>query len=341
MKTTDILLWRLILLCFTVLLFFGFHQKGYSSENRTFWYEGDGLQFLNPSFVYSSNDTGEKDVNKFNLKTTVTIKKQEQPYFARMLTLIPLEKPYKQFLIGQWDHSLVIMNGTDYGNFRKEPKIYLPIDIDGKPVTISIQVSPEVTEVYIDNTLFRRYDSMSFTIPAQSILVLGDMKYRSLGWEGTYHSLSLQTGSEKKVWASYDFTKNHGLIIPDTSGSNNPLQNPDQRPELILHPFERPTISWWFLLNNRIDIFLNWIGFIPFTFLLTIGLARKKIPNGIIGILSTAAAFSLSLIIETYQIWIPTRNSSLLDLFLNTTGGGTGFLFAYPFLRYRYRHQRD
>jgi len=329
MKIPEKFLWLIIILLVLILFIFGFHQRKYSPKNNTFWIEGKGLFFGSSSFVYTLDNTGEKEVENFILTFNITLEKQEQPYFARMLTFAPLEDPYRQFLVAQWDHSLVIMNGTDYGNNRKEPKIYLPLGIEGKPVNITIQASPEGTDVYIDKIFFRRYESLNFTIPAESILILGDHRNRSTGWIGTYHSLSLYLGSEKGIWSSYDFTEFHGTIIPDTSGNHHSLQNPDKKPQLILHPLGIPEISRRYLKRNWIDLFLNWFGFIPFTFLLSIALRRRNISNWIIGVLTISAAFGLSLVIEIYQIWIPTRDSSLLDLVLNTTGGITGFFFTF------------
>jgi len=233
------------------------------------------------------------------------------------------------------------MNGTDYSNYYNEPKIYLPLNIEGNPISISVHASQEETKILVDKKLFRRSKSLIFSIPEESRLVLGDHDFSSFGWIGTYHTLSVYMGKEEQIWASYDFTENHGSTIPDTSGNNKSILNPEQRPLQLLYPFKIPKFSWFFFRKNAIDIFLNLFGFIPLTFIFTIGLGRKKISHKVIGIHTISVALSLSLIIETYQIWMPTRDSSLLDICLNTAGGGAGYLLALPILRDFQHHLID
>lgn len=338
MKIPEKFIWAAFIVTAVILFTFGFSQKGYVSENNTSWIEGVGLHFEDHSFVYTQHDTGEKKIDAFTLKIIITLKKQEKPYFARILTLFPLNKSDEQFLIGQWDNSIVIMNGTDYSNNRKEQKIYLPVNIEGTPISISVHVSPAGTDVFINQTLIHRFHSYGFIIPPHSILVLGEHKYKHTGWVGTFHKLSLFIESEKRVWASYDFSENSSFIIPYSSRNNILLLNPEKKPQLVLYPFKTPKITLRFILYNWKDIVLNWVGFIPFTLLLTIGLKRRAISFQIIGILTACTAICLSLIFEIFQIWIPTRESSLLDLFLNTAGGITGYVIAYKILQ---RHTLD
>ena len=67
------------------------------------------------------------------------------------------------------------------------------------------------------------------------------------------------------------------------------------------------------------DVLVNLLGFIPFGFLLTATFMRF---NGLLTRYSWQSAllmaFTTSLIIETTQAWIPSRDSNMLDLILNT-----------------------
>lgn len=74
-----------------------------------------------------------------------------------------------------------------------------------------------------------------------------------------------------------------------------------------------------------IDIIVNFIGFMPFGFLLML-LILTKTPLKYRLLSVSCISFSFSLCIEISQIWIPIRDSSSLDLLLNTSGGLAGGL---------------
>ncbi len=87
--------------------------------------------------------------------------------------------------------------------------------------------------------------------------------------------------------------------------------------------------NYFQLSSNSLDIFVNIILFVPFGFSLTYSLSRTnlKVINKLIIIL--LASFSLSLTVETLQIFLPSRTSSISDLVSNSLGGDLGFLSFY------------
>jgi hypothetical protein len=92
-----------------------------------------------------------------------------------------------------------------------------------------------------------------------------------------------------------------------------------------------------------IDVVVNLLGFIPFGFCATwlawaaLGGAREVAAHGRILVAAAVAAVLagvlLSLLIELVQVWLPTRDSSLLDLLMN--GLGTAIGAAVFALRWR------
>ena len=73
------------------------------------------------------------------------------------------------------------------------------------------------------------------------------------------------------------------------------------------------------------DIIINLIGFIPLGFFLSATVLRF---GGIFerrNVLITAGVcFLVSLLIETIQVWMPSRSSQLMDLILNSLGALIG-----------------
>lgn len=77
------------------------------------------------------------------------------------------------------------------------------------------------------------------------------------------------------------------------------------------------------------DMSLNLVGFIPVGLLLFWSLRRWVVPGPASTLwLAIVAGFSLSLIIETGQAFLPSRVSALGDLALNTAGSALGALLA-------------
>jgi len=73
------------------------------------------------------------------------------------------------------------------------------------------------------------------------------------------------------------------------------------------------------------DVMINLMGFIPLGFFLNAIFVKAGNNFGRHGVLITVVfCLFVSLFIEVYQAWIPSRSSDVLDLVLNTMGGGLG-----------------
>ena len=81
-----------------------------------------------------------------------------------------------------------------------------------------------------------------------------------------------------------------------------------------------------------VDVIVNILGFTPLGFLCALLLLKRKHDRRV-GAVAAAVmlGFCLSLAIEAAQAWLPSRDSSLLDLALNSLGTGAGAAFAVVF----------
>lgn len=79
------------------------------------------------------------------------------------------------------------------------------------------------------------------------------------------------------------------------------------------------------------DIITNYLGYIPFGFLLALAMLRSDSPElrrwG--PLLAALAGVAMSFTMETTQCWLPQRTSSNLDLALNSAGALSGGLLAW------------
>ena len=78
------------------------------------------------------------------------------------------------------------------------------------------------------------------------------------------------------------------------------------------------------------DVVVNLLGFVPLGYLLMLNfLSSDKIRNKITAVsLSIAGSICISLFIESAQVFIPDRCSSIVDLFFNGLGAFVGIIFC-------------
>ncbi len=98
-------------------------------------------------------------------------------------------------------------------------------------------------------------------------------------------------------------------------------------------------ISPWLFLTaplprywTSFDLVANVLGYGPMGFLLALGLLRGSL-SAYAGHISVLLCATLSLVLETAQVYLPDRVPSNLDLFLNTGGAGLGALGAWALAR--------
>jgi VanZ family protein len=128
----------------------------------------------------------------------------------------------------------------------------------------------------------------------------------------------------------YAFEKGDGTRVQDLSGNGVHLMISQKMHVLQKRILSMPT--WYNLEFNRsffTDVLVNLLGFIPLGFVLSavLGGYKGQLDKDMM-VLSVLLCFLLSLGIEITQAWIPSRNSSLHDLVLNTAGGWLGVVMV-------------
>jgi VanZ family protein len=80
-------------------------------------------------------------------------------------------------------------------------------------------------------------------------------------------------------------------------------------------------------LDDREDILANIVGFLPFGFALCGYLSSfHRARTRMTVVVTTVICGCLSLLIETLQTFLPTRDSSMTDVITNLLGGAIGAL---------------
>ena len=84
------------------------------------------------------------------------------------------------------------------------------------------------------------------------------------------------------------------------------------------------------------DVLTNILGFIPFGFSFSTYLrTRKPRSNLRLLLMSVIIAGCISLFIELIQVYLPTRNSQLMDVIMNILGAAIGIVIFLRIARYK------
>ena len=98
-------------------------------------------------------------------------------------------------------------------------------------------------------------------------------------------------------------------------------------------------LTVWPRYITRYDIFINILAYFPLGFLAAVCLHhwRNHETTIMLVVIATATGATLSLCMETLQVFIPGRVAELTDLLTNTAGSLVGAILARPCWRLFYR----
>ena len=329
-----------LLLTFAYILFFGFRTREWDNENRARWSSsGSGIEFRGKSMVYNKEPLFPGPLphwlfdDEIRIELAFSLEVQETPSFDFIVQFYdPASR--ERLLIGQWNRSIVIMNGDDYSNRRREPKIYMPIEPGAEVRHLEIISDTTGTRAFLDGELLRENPGLHLQMPGnpENIrLTLGCGENANNSWHGRIYGLHLynDTGPDGTPFLSYNFSEGSGTIIHEETGKGGDLFIPSRLVILRREFLRPPTVDDLHRIGTLVDIILNLLGFIPLGLFLFLASGLKiRLKTGLNTntrtLITLTIVFLLSLSIELYQAWIPTRSSSLLDLVLNTAGGIIG-----------------
>ncbi len=131
--------------------------------------------------------------------------------------------------------------------------------------------------------------------------------------------------------ALYLFDEYNGELIRNHAYDQNHLQIPATFQPLRRTFLGMPEKGQWFRRSNLVDIAINIAGFVPFGFFFFAWLRQViYLPARRLYYITIVLGFCVSLTIELTQAYLPTRDSSLLDVINNTLGTAIGaFLLKY------------
>lgn len=348
----------LLVLVLLATLAAGLDPRDYRFRNEVVWSQDPpGLRFGKYGRIHSVDWIPPSSVESLNRSGfSVEIVSAATPNVPRSFGEIASfhsGSDRNQLIFGQWHEALIAMNGDDYSHRRREPRaIAHRSKYPPGLVLWSITTGPQGTRAYLNGSLVDTQSKLRLQIPSEphpTRLVLGNSARANGSWPGTVQGFALHPGvlSRSQVsnhfqhWKSkgslagttnttpvllYLFNEQSGLQIRDHGTAGIPLTIPSRLESL--EPRVLSSMPGAKDLNRGLvqDILLNIFGFCPFGF----ALARyvvQRLPHSVPRIILVVLASALvSFLIELAQAWMPSRDSSFLDLLLNILGGFLGVL---------------
>jgi len=338
-----------------IMLWAGLDPTGYRFRNEVDWIEGRaGVRF---------GRFGRMETEPFLSREQAAA--LNQGGFAMELALDPEPDPHgnlrvlasfhssidaSQLVLCQWGEYLVVMNGDDYDHSRRLPRVTVDTSASPEgPLMLTINSTPEGTSIYLNGEVAATNANLHLMLPSEpepGRLVLGNSVSASQPWPGVISFFSLLprplTAREVELRSRtrggpsdstagelllYGFEEAGGRTIRNHGSLAAPLTIPSQLHALGRRFLQVSIASSTPRYSLVLDTVVNFIGFMPFGAAVAIvfrshhGSRRRSI------FVAALLGFVLSLTIELTQAWMPSRNSSLWDLLLNTAGAPCGAWF--------------
>ena len=348
-------LWILVGLNTGGILLAGLSIDRFEFHNEAEWAsDSPGLGFGEHGLAYTETftthtDAGQDAAQGFTVEIVLRPDEAAERGF-RFIAVVHSGEDESQLLIAQWRDTIIVMNGDDYDNRRRSPRLTTAVPgLDAGPFLLVVRSDAQGSALYIDGKSVASRADLTLGLPTDHTpgrLVLGNSVYGDNPWRGSIagfalHPLALNDETLQghlELWhrgegfagddyvtaeLSYPLSERTGRRAADGSARGLDLQFP--RESTLLSPKLFVSGIDVFARNDLTDIVVNLCGFIPFGFFLLALLAVVTSMTHLRALaVTTAIGFTLSFGIELTQAWIPSRSSSLLDLLLNVVGVGVG-----------------
>jgi glycopeptide antibiotics resistance protein len=307
----------------------------------------DGLRLIPLSTVYSIIPPEKlAKLEKFTVAVNLTSEFFDSNGYARILSY-SLDEERRNFMVGQWEDSIVFKLRA----IEKKEAIHFEteeVSKKGQKGRIAIIFDGEKMLLYHNGEIKNEKNTgpLSFANWDGSYpLVIGSEANGKFPWKGNIYSIKIfdraLSGEEIRGLASEGSSQKDGeMPLVDYSfgaaGSVIKDYGKGEPADLVIpkrfKPYKRVFLerpgSFKEIWTNITDVLINFFGFLPLGFLFSGYLNRRKWSGKSAFALSLIIGASVSLTIEALQAYLPTRDSSMTDLFCNTLGAGIGSFFC-------------
>ena len=265
-----------------------------------------------------------------------------------ILTFYTPDSP-QRFRLFQWADSTLLL-------YRDAGREHREIDIEGalrpgSTVFIAVTAGARGTSVYLDGVLEQTASRLRLSRDDLSgRMILGTSPLSAEPWSGEIRSIALYAAQltpaqvfdhfaaatrgerpamnpEQAPIAVYDFDEGFGSVARDRLGKAPELSNPASFQIPHKRFLSLPSREFQRSRNFLEDVVLNVAAFAGLGFFLCLYRAART-GAGWAVLYAIASGAAVSLFIESLQMVLPTRTSSIVDLAANTAGAALGALLC-------------
>jgi hypothetical protein len=339
-----------------ITLLAGLKPKGYRFRNDVAWMPHSGISIGPIGIAFSDDSLRWTDQNSRDSGFTFEMSFKAQAFrWSGTLLGFWSQDSIRPLMIGQWRNRLLVRIGDTHAKKGFKEFGEDPILETGKSSLIHIVSNRSTTSLYLNGV--RIGDPLSASMLSdrglQGRLVLGNSVTGGHPWSGELYGVALYhrefSGAEAskrfRQWVSsghkalpsavfaahfFTFSERGGTVAHDVAASGFDLHVPKLfhiiKKQVLLAPWD--DFEW--SRSYFADVVINLFGFIPLGFFMSLFLFEVAAIRSWKKNLSLTIfiCFGTSLCIELIQVYIPTRDSQLSDLILNTIGGVGGGFFA-------------
>jgi VanZ family protein len=342
---------RIALLCiFVGLLIAGLQPFNFNPKNDAHWFQTqNGIRFGGYGQVYGTDSLGGLTSNSNELTVELLVSSYKGRK-ASIESLINVLSPNNEqaFAIEIWTIDLVIagwFHNSATGRTAYDRLFCGQVFERKDDRFITVTSGSDSITVYVDGVAQRSYPRL--TLASENFdgrLLLGQPADGHQEWSGGIKGFAVfnkllsaqQIEEDYKLWEGNDtaqlasrstlstifnFDERRGRVIRNLGTVGGVLELPEDllpvHPEFLKTPTARDIHNWS-------DVSLNVVGFIPFGLVLVVYLRSTGSGAMRAILISIVISFLISILIEVLQVYLPSRDSSLLDLMMNTLGGFIG-----------------
>ena len=236
------------------------------------------------------------------------------------------------FVIAQWkEHLALFVRARETAKGYREVGLPSALPI-GKTTTLDLVTTTRETKVLINGqprVVYTGFSLFGERGQIQGRLILANNQHGTEPWHGSIERVTVHGAALSNPLAGY--AMQHPLLAHNFAAGKMQIGGDQQAaPARFTIPAKFEPVAPIFLLplsrqafhrnSTWTDFAWNILGFLPISacFFLLCGtvISRPALPFG----LTVLAGFLFSLLIESGQVFLPTRHSSQLDLLCNTAG---------------------
>lgn len=334
--------------------FWPMNQVSWSSDRAGLRFEDDGIAYDSATLPSPAEAEVPGQPANYTIELWVEAGAKPATDVFHLLTIHDGRLP-SPFVLGQWQHGIILRAATrDSPAARKIHEVGVDGALEeGRARFITVTGNAAGTDFYLEGVLVGHFPK--FVLGSEVLkgrMILGNSPAGKHSWVGRFlglaiHNRALEAAEIARhnvvwtkglAWQFTNLTSLRALYLFNEGGGQRTGDISSNRHQLVIPTTYRPLqkeflIPPWkdvsYDVPNYRDIVINVLGFIPFGFCFFL---YRQPPGGARWLPDAlnvvVAGVVISLTIETIQVWLPGRASSMTDLLCNTAGTLLGALFA-------------